>query len=869
MDSKAPRALARRGMPRRLGPLLTPFARRFLDRIPFPQDDKERIAKLVDEGAVVVWVHRARNPVEHLALARALDREGLPRARFVGGMNVVGLQPFWAFPTWLKGTMGNLADAAKRDEELLDLCVRAGFPAEIFLRRPLTLLTTQSAYRARFIEVLVRAQREQQRKVVLVPVFLAMRQQPGHFEPTPLDAVFGTVEEPGLLRALGRVVGAGDQARFEISDPIDLEAFVKEHGALEDAVIAKKVRWVLLHHLARVERLCHGPPLKSAARMRDDLKKDPQLLAYVGQLAKENGMPKVALERRIEKLHDEIAAQPDIDVARVLSRLLDVIWKRIYEGIDVDEEGVRRLREAGKRGPLVIVPSHRSHVDYLVMSQVMLKRGLQPPLVAAGENLNFFPIGGLFRRGGAFFLRRSMKGDPFYVAVFKAYVRRVFAEGFSLEFFIEGGRSRTGKTLPPKLGLLGMIVEAFLESREKDAMFVPCHIAYERVVEAGTYAGELGGKAKQKESAKELLGAASVLTRRYGRVYVTFDEPISLAAHLASRGATREILDEDGRRAAIQTLGHRIVYGINRSGVVTAISLVCASLLGFRAKAVDEEALVRGAVLLCAHLQKKPPGTVRAQPGLLEDVEGSVRAALAGLIADGAVIRTAVSERAYVAAVESAALEIDAHKNQLLHHVVPECIVAVATSMAGVKPGVAVERGEVKDAALELSRVLKLEVIFRYGASFDELFDAAVEESASRGLLVLEDGSAGGPARIALPTTEEARVARRFARNLLIGFLETYHAVAVTAAQRLDPGRGDRLDDKALIQRALTDVQGQVLTGAITAAEAASKVTIENAVQLLKERRALVSENGVLAIGDARELQRLTDLLRRARPRAR
>src|SRR3954469_19077879 len=131
-------------MPRRLGAVLGPFAHRFLDRIPFPAAMADRIRALEKDGAVIVWVHRSRNPVEHLALARVVARDGLPRARYVGGVNVAGLQPFWIWPAWPKG--------AAREEALLERCVAAGMPAEIFLRRPLTLLSTKSEQRARFVD---------------------------------------------------------------------------------------------------------------------------------------------------------------------------------------------------------------------------------------------------------------------------------------------------------------------------------------------------------------------------------------------------------------------------------------------------------------------------------------------------------------------------------------------------------------------------------------------------------------------------------------------------------------------------------------------------------------------------------------------
>ncbi len=818
-------------MPKRLGPFLSPFAKRFLDHIPFPAATADKIRSLAADGAVVVWVHRARNPVELLALTRVLAREDLPRARYVGGLNVAGLQPFWVWPSWPK--------SAAREEDLLERCVRAGFAAEIFLRRPLTLLSSGSALKARFMEVLVRAQRTMERPIVLVPCFLALKQRPGKFEPTPLDAIFGTVEEPGLLRAIGRVVAAGNAARFEVSEHVDLKTFVGEHETASDAVIAKKVRWSILHHLARVERVAHGPALKSHARMRAEILRDHALQRTIDELATSTGTPKALLEKKAGAMHDAIAARFDVDITRLYSRILDVIWSRIYDGIHWSAEEVDKLREVAKRGPLVLVPSHRSHVDYMVMSQVMLKAGLLPPLVAAGDNLSFFPLGPLFRRGGAYFLRRSFKGDALYAAVFRAYVRKLFVEGFTQEFFIEGGRSRTGKTLPPKLGLLSMLVDAYLESREDDAIFVPCHISYERVIEARSYIGELAGKQKEKESARGLVKTAGVLGGRYGRVYVTFDEAISLKAHLASRGP-----DPD-RRLAISTLAHKIVYGINRCGVVTSTSVMATAFFGSRKKGVDEDVLLNGARLLTGHLNNKPAASVRWQPGLdVSDpaaLDLELRAALARLVDDGLLLRAEAGPRVLYQMAPEAAFPLDTFKNQILHHVVPEAIVATAITAAGPGPAA---RAALAETARTLSRAFKIEFIYRVGVTFDELFDEAVRNGIAAGFLE-QSGET-----IVTPDTPEARAARRFAKNLILNFVEAYHACLVA----LPPGPPpeDKAELKALESSLLDALKAHVLAGEIRCAEAASKAIVENVVALTSE------------IDDA-ERARIVDVLGRAR----
>jgi glycerol-3-phosphate O-acyltransferase len=195
--------------------------------------------------------------------------------------------------------------------------------------------------------------------------------------------------------------------------------------------------------------------------------------------------------QKARKELDRLSATQEMDFVKLLETILYRVWHRIYDGIEIDQAGIERIREAARKGPLVLLPSHKSHVDYLVLSYVLFKNDISPPLVAAGENLSFWPLGAILRRGGAFFIRRSFSGKKFYSALVAAYLRKLLSERFNIEFFLEGGRSRTGKLLPPKLGLLSMVVEAALQLRHRHVQFVPISIGYESIIEARSYVNEL------------------------------------------------------------------------------------------------------------------------------------------------------------------------------------------------------------------------------------------------------------------------------------------------------------------------------------------------------------------------------------------
>ena len=135
---------------------------------------------------------------------------------------------------------------------------------------------------------------------------------------------------------------------------------------------------------------------------------------------------------------------------RALTFLLNWFWNRIYEGIEL--AGIDKVNAVSRTHSLIYVPCHRSHVDYLLLSFLLFHKGLMIPHIAAGDNLNIPILGRILRQGGAFFMRRSFSGDELYSQVFKEYLYQTCNRGHSIEFFPEGGRSRTGRLLSPKLG---------------------------------------------------------------------------------------------------------------------------------------------------------------------------------------------------------------------------------------------------------------------------------------------------------------------------------------------------------------------------------------------------------------------------------
>jgi glycerol-3-phosphate O-acyltransferase len=238
-------------------------------------------------------------------------------------------------------------------------------------------------------------------------------------------------------------------------------------------------------------------------------------------------------------------------------------------------------------------------MDYLLLSYVLYTRGIVPPHIAAGVNLNLPVIGNLLRRGGAFFIRRSFRGNALYSAVFTEYVAQLVAGGYAIEYFVEGGRSRTGRLLRPKGGMVAMTVRAFLRQPTRPVLFQPVYIGYEKLMEGGSYLDELSGKAKDKESVWSLLWSIPrVLRQNFGQVVVNFGEPIALGDVLAERvtGWDGEPLDDEDRpdwlSDTVAAVAEKIQVNVNRAADVNPINLLALALLSTPKHAMGESDLL-------------------------------------------------------------------------------------------------------------------------------------------------------------------------------------------------------------------------------------------------------------------------------------
>jgi glycerol-3-phosphate O-acyltransferase len=539
----------------------------------------------------------------------------------------------------------------------------------------------------------------------------------------------------------------------------------------------------------------------------------------------------------------EIAANYSQPFVTFMASILGRVWTRLYDGVEV--EHVEKLQEAGDGAEIIYVPCHRSHMDYLLLSYVIYRKGFAVPHVAAGVNLNMPVIGRFLRKGGAFFLRRSFKGQELYAAVFTKYLGFMMARGHPLEYFVEGGRSRTGRLLSPRTGMLSMTVRSYLKEPKRPVVFMPVYFGYERIVEGRTYIGELSGRPKEKESVLGLIKSLSVLRRKFGKVHVNFGEPIVLDELLdaynphwrsapAAAGAEENASPPGWIAELIRQLASRITSGINAAAAVTPINLVSMAVLATPRQALLEADLKRQLDLYQRLLRDAPYAplvTVTAASaeqmtryaesmGMLERQEHPL----------GDIMRM-TAERAVLATY---------YRNNILHlFAMPSLLACCFVSNARMRTE------DIKRLAWRVYPYIRAELALRWseeelGAVTDSLLDALARSDL---LQPNEDRSEW----LRPPPTSLEAIQLSLLAEATIQTLERYYlAIAVL----LRAGSGS-ITHEALEERCHLMAQRMSILYGLDSPEFFDKSLFRNFIELLGCRHVITTaENGTLLFGE-------------------
>lgn len=811
-------------MVERLGWLTGRLCRWLTASVHLDRNQVEHLRDLAQTGTIV-YVLRQRSLLDYLLINWMMLREGLPLAQFANGVSSGWFAPLRIA---LRRAFGRFRPAKRvkiSDRDAAAALVEEGEPILIFLRARGPRLFGDARARlaaarpgADLLAEIVGRARRIDRPVHLVPLSLfrgrVIRRQASRIS----TLAYSVHDAPNDLKKFVTYAFNRADLLLTMGHVVDLGEFVSANRPLGQARLARRLTHRLQRELAQEERAVWGPLIVPREAIAERVFEGPEVSAAVSRIAQERGISERKAWREARRYFWEMAANFNGLAFGLIEGLFHQIWKRAFSGVEI--RGIDRVAECVKKHPVVLVPCHRSHFDYMVLSYIFRQNFLSPPHIAAGINLKFWPMGPFLRGSGAFFIRRTFEDNALYKLVFHRYLTTMIRLGYTLEFFIEGGRSRTGKILTPKLGMLAGVVRAFLQGARRDLYLVPISIHYGRIAEESAYESELAGGAKQKESFGALLRARSVLSQRHGTVYVTFAEPRSLRNLLgdrmerfASNEGDSEV--EEEHRRFVQKLGFQMLRDVNQVAVVGATSLSATVLLSSPRGARSHEEFARFSHMLAELLRWKG---VTFTTSLERNLASGDFAEITNFLTSAKLIEVVDNDGVRELQVPTGRRKVlDFYKNNSIHFFLLPSLVAHAM-LRGVPR---------RDLREEIWWWLDL---FRWEFPLPEREEVAAE--AGRLVEYLRAHGAGVNGSGAQVPLVHALV------GILENFREGYWITARTAAQM-----GDEPVSRAkFVQRLRRYFDAAMLLGEVEKPEAATDPTFGNAISRLVELGCLETE---------------------------
>lgn len=815
--------------------------------------DEEDLDKLKDLSGKGVVVHALKNQsqLNCLILRNVLTRGDVERPVYCHGINMLLWQPF---RDALRAIISQLFHNPFKNEYLKRI-TKEGKISVVYLRGS-EFIADRSAKDP--LGQLIDAQREMDRPVFLVPQLVSYGRRREKKDKSLADLLFGQVENPGTLRRMITFFRYSHKAFVVSCEPVNLSEFLEINGDKSREAIGYLLRRELIDRIDNEKRAIVGPVLKSREEIVGIALRDPGLIRFMEEMAATGKEGYGTIVDRAKGYLLEIAAGYNDTYVGFMDRILTWLWNNIYDGVIIEKEGLARMREVSKKMPFVVIPCHRSHMDYLLIHYVFYYNNIQLPFVAAGVNMSFWPVGYFARNLGAFFIRRTIGGNALYGEALAKYVKTLLAEGFPIEFFIEGGRSRTGKMVMPKYGLFSMIMQAYRESHFEDLAIIPVFIGYDRIVEEKSYLKELEGGSKEKEKVSSLLRSVNILKRRYGSVYMNVGEPMPLKSYLASQETPIEQMTQSERRILYRRMGYEVVNEINKVSVVTPFSLVAAGLLSYYRRGISHDDLMEILNEFYEYLDYRGvrfSSTFANREKALADALGMFESS--GLISkmgpEEEDEEDELAETIY-SVDENKRLNIEYYKNNILHSFVSLAFVSLSL-LSGTRTKISLS-AVMEDYDFFKSLFMN-EFIYDNKVDDREEVQRVISYVRERGLIVLRESAEGSAS---IEVTGKGRASLPSFVGLIQNYLESYWVASRGCVYLKNKGR----QEKDLVKKIYKLGVKMYKKGEISKTEAISQSNYKNALKFLMDYGAISmsgEKNGegvqTFSLGDKGRLESL------------
>ena len=784
---------------------------------------------------------------------------GLPLPSFVFGMSAGGIGSFSKFIKVWKSRLDLVVHEHKHpnavDENVLKEILEGGGAGVMFL-------VDEKTSRSRYVHpdrdplrILLDLQGRMAASIVLAPMTILYDRTPRRAIRPFWESFLGDPDMPGPLKRLLIAIRKWTVPELLVGEPVHLVGEFEEFGSDRSwDELPFDVRQKLIESINARIRVNRGPERLSRTEIKERVLQDPRLHRIVREKASGDATSEQKVRKKAESYVEEIAADQRIQALHFLFYLLKWLFTKVFDGIDLKESTFATLKKENAEGSLIFVSCHKSHFDYLLIGFLSFINQMAVPYMAAGKNLSFWPVGPLLRHGGAFFLRRSFKGlGGLYTHVFSAYVKALVREKVNINFYIEGGRSRTGKLMPPRVGMLAFLLQAVEEGAVEDVTFVPCFIGYDQIPEERSYLRELAGRDKQAESFLSVIRAREILKRSFGKVYVRFDEPASFRAFCEnpSVGVNPTQMSLKENRKLVHDFAYHLMYGIVRAGVVTPIDLAAAGLVCMKTRRVGRDLFFRSVGYFSTMLKKG--GFEFAES--LASPEVALEQAL-GLFRYRGFVNLEPSsapedEIVYVIDEQKRA-NLEFYRNSLVNYLWPASFLAILLTRDGDSPA-GTSSGIREEFAL-LSQLCSKELIVDPLSNDDEIRVKTLGWFHDEGWVRLEDDD-----RISVVNRE----ALESLRGIMSDILEIYY-LALVASETAEQGGVALKEFMKKIMKIAQDLRGADESHPLPSL---SSVTVANALARFSEMGILAyrpSRKYLGAVTDAAQREELKNFLGRA-----
>jgi glycerol-3-phosphate O-acyltransferase len=591
--------------------------------------------------------------------------------------------------------------------------------------------------------------------------------------------------------------------------------------------------------LDRAEYQLRGPRYRTPSLVKEEILSSRRFLSGLRELG--------SSPAEAGRVLDELVAGWSRRLIDIMPTIGRMIFQRGFDPrIDFDDAQVERLRAAMRQNPAILLWSHRSNLDTLVLAAALQEKGLPPAHLFAGNNMAFGPMGAILRRAGVIFIRRSVGDDQLYRYALREYVGYVLEKRFNLSWSIEGGRSRTGKMLPPRLGLLSYAADAYLAGRVDDVLLLPVSITFDQLNEIAEYAEYARGAPKKPEGFGWLYGFIKAQgARKYGKIYVRFGEPVALSDFLGPRSG-KIATDEAARRLALAKTAFEVAWRVNQGMPVTATAAVTTILLAMHGAALTFGQIRLGLTDGLAYLDSRDIPRTASLRAL--SAPGPVRATLDALVAGGLVTVSQDGREPVWMIGPDQQLAATFYRNSLVHFLLDTALCELAVLRAGESAGDPVAAFWTEIAALR--DLLKFEFYFRER----EEHLAGIRAEMNRHDPRWEEHLLAGPEGV---ETLLSQMRPLVSHIVVRPFVGAYRLVADVLVED-----GGLIEDQEVIRRALGLGRQYVAQRRLRSSESVSVLLFQTALQLAANR-GLLDDGEDVAARRAGFLAELRGLLRR------